>query len=334
MQEALQQLQVLGARTTALEAQLQIESARAQTAEQERSALIQTLVTTRQERGGGKVETKGISQPFTLKGGADQTHKVRTLMLARFGDQILTALTWAARQRKIVVKTCVASQRDRLVPWITVFGEGANQEERIDEIDDFVGKLYAYLVSFTTDAANRIVRNAGEGNGLEAWRRRECHPTSSMRRVSILQQVQHPPRCQRVEDLGAALEDWLSKKRQYEMFTDRNGRPCQASDDSLVAAMFRLMPSLEENVIFANEDEGLQELYDRLLANSSTKQSIQKSESKKTTRKDDPMDVDALSKGSRKRKIERKRQEEQKQRQRQVEQCRKQQLAKRLVRHR
>ena len=33
-----------------------------------------------------------------------------------------------------------------------------------------------------------------------------------------LQQVQNPPRCQRVEDLGPALEDWLSKKRHYETF--------------------------------------------------------------------------------------------------------------------
>ena len=94
-----------------------------------------------------------------------------------------------------------------------------------------------------------IARNAGEGNGLEAWRRlhSEHDPTSSMRRVAVLQQVQNPPRCHRVEDLGFSLEDWLSKKCQYEMFTDRNGRPCQASDDSLVAAMLRLMPkNLEE----------------------------------------------------------------------------------------
>ena len=72
-----------------------------ETAEQERSALIQTLVTIRQERAGGMGETKGISQPLTLKGGAEQdfgewTHKVRTFMLARFEDQILGALTWAA----------------------------------------------------------------------------------------------------------------------------------------------------------------------------------------------------------------------------------------------
>ena len=55
--------------------------------------------------------------------------------------------------------------------------------------------------------------------------------------------------------------------------------------------------------MFANEDEGFQELYDRLLACSSTKQSMQMSENK-TARKDDPMDVDALQ-----RKVEGKRQE-------------------------
>ena len=149
-------------------------------------------------------------------------------------------------------------------------------------------------------APNQIVRNAGEGNGLEACRRvhGEYDLTSSMRRVAILQQVQNPPRCQRVEDLGSALEGWLSKKRQYEMFTDRNGRPCQASDDNLVAGMFRLMPkNLEETVMFTNEDESFQELFDRLLACSSTKQSVKMSESKRHTRRDDPMDVDALSKG-------------------------------------
>ena len=82
----------------------------------------------------------------------------------------------------------------------------------------------------------------------------------------ILQQVQNPPSCQRVEDLGPALEEWLSKKRQHEMFTDRNARPCQGPDDSLVA-MFLLMSKTR-----ADPEQ-------------------------KPTRKDDPMDVDALSKG-------------------------------------
>ena len=250
-QQQQHELQVLEARMAALERQLQFESARAQKAERERSTLIQSLGAMRTDRGRAMVDTKGVGQPFTLKGIADDdfgewTHKVRTFMIGRFGDHILGALTWASsRQRKFVVKGCGPSQRNRLKPWIDVFGEGPDEEDQIDEIDDFVGKFCAYLVSFKSDVANRIVRNSGEGNGLEAWRRlhSEYDKTSSMRRVAILQQDQNPSRCQRVEDLGSALEDW-------------NGRPCQASEDSLVAAMFRLMPkSLEETVLFASEDE-------------------------------------------------------------------------------
>ena len=116
---------------------------------------------TRMDRSSAMVDTMGIGQLFTLKGTSEQdfgewTHKVRTFMLARFGDDILTALTWAARQQSIVVKTCVASQRNRMISWNTLFGDQAGEDE-IENIDDFVGKLFAYLVSFTTDAPNRIV---------------------------------------------------------------------------------------------------------------------------------------------------------------------------------
>ena len=40
--------------------------------------------------------------------------------------------------------------------------------------------------------------------------------------------------------------------------------------------------------MFTNEDDGFQELFDRLLACSSTKQSVKMSESKRQTRRDDP----------------------------------------------
>ena len=57
-----------------------------------------------------------------------------------------------------------------MISWISVFGDQAGEDD-IENIDDSVGKLHAYLVSFATDEPNRIVRNSGEGNGLEAWRR-------------------------------------------------------------------------------------------------------------------------------------------------------------------
>ena len=56
----------------ALETQLQFESARAQKAEEERSTLIQSMGALRTDCGGAMVDTKGIGQPFMLKGTADQ----------------------------------------------------------------------------------------------------------------------------------------------------------------------------------------------------------------------------------------------------------------------
>ena len=67
---------------------------------------------------------------------------MRTFTLARFGDQILGALTWASRQRKIVVKASGPSQRNRLIPWIDVFGECADEEDQIDDVDDFFSSAH------------------------------------------------------------------------------------------------------------------------------------------------------------------------------------------------
>ena len=66
VQEALNRLQAQEARIAALETQLQLEQTRTQTAELERSTLIQTLGAMRQDRGGA--DTEGIGQPFILKG--------------------------------------------------------------------------------------------------------------------------------------------------------------------------------------------------------------------------------------------------------------------------
>ena len=59
---------------------------------------------------------------------------------------------------RIVTTACGSSQRDRFVLWIDVLGIGADEDDQFDGIDDFVGKHYAYLVTFTTDASNRQER--------------------------------------------------------------------------------------------------------------------------------------------------------------------------------
>ena len=113
--------QVLTARVPAMETQLQFETARAHQAEQERSRLIEKRGSTRMDRGSAMVDTKGIGQPFTLKGTSETdfgewTHKVRT-----FRDDILTDLTWDCRQ------DLPASQRNRMMSWMSVFGDQAGR---------------------------------------------------------------------------------------------------------------------------------------------------------------------------------------------------------------
>ena len=220
-----------------------------------RSALIQSLGAMRTNRGDAMADTKTIGQPFMWKGSADPdfgewSHKVRAFMLASFGDDILSALIWAAQQRKIVVKTCVASQKKPLCNLDHCYWR-TSRRRRDREHRRFRWKALCLLGVFYNRRSKQDRSELRRRNGLEAWRRlnSEYGPTSSMKRVVILQQVQKRPRCQRVEDLGPALEEWLSKKRQYKMFTDRNGRPCQASDDNLMAAIFQLPQSPQETFV-------------------------------------------------------------------------------------
>ena len=68
-----------------METQLQYETARAHQVEQERSRLIENMGSVRIDRGDAMIDTKGIGQPFILKGYfGEWTHEVRTFMLARF----------------------------------------------------------------------------------------------------------------------------------------------------------------------------------------------------------------------------------------------------------
>eukprot|EP00972_Heterocapsa_arctica_P042751 6304687-Heterocapsa_arctica.AAC.1 len=51
------------------------------------------------------------------------------------------------------------------------------------DMNKIIANLCTYLISFTSGDANRVVRDAREGQGLEVWRRlnSEYDPTSSTR---------------------------------------------------------------------------------------------------------------------------------------------------------
>ena len=302
IQEIVQRIETQQQRIQQLENAATESAARAERAEQDRTVLLRLLQERPHGVSTGIVDTKGVGQPFKYNGKrehdfAEWTHKLRVYLVAKYGEKIIKPLQWAARQRRTVVYINDMGS-ERLMAWRDEFGDGAEEDDRIPGIEEMVSQLYTYLVSFTTADANRVVRNAGEGQGLEAWRRlsNEYDPTSSMRRVTVLGLVQNPPKCDRVENLGSALEEWLAEKRQYEEFTDKEGRPCRVSDDSLIAAMFKLMPkSLEETVMFKSEEyESFEVLFDHLTSFASTKHSLKLESYDRKMANPDDMDIGAL----------------------------------------
>ena len=228
------------------------------------------------------VDGKGVGQPFKLTGKKDQDfhewdHKTYTFVISKLGEDFAQVLKWSKQQRVTIVPRAFKNYQ---VGYEDLFGEDADELDRIENLSRKVTSLYAYLTSFTTGTANKVVRNAGDGNGLEAWRRlhSECDPKSSIRRTVVLGQVQNPPKCSSVEQLGLMLEDWLEKKKQYESFTGKDGKPCTVSEDTLIAALYRMMPaSLEEAALFGkNEDEEtFEDLFDKLSSYANTKSSLQ-----------------------------------------------------------
>ena len=131
----------------------------------------------------------------------------------------------------------------------------------------------AFPTTFTSGDAH-VFRNSGDSQGLEAWRRlhTEYAPTSSMRRVTIHGYVQNPTTCDRIEDLGFALEEWLAKKRQYEEFSNRDGSFCRVQYESLMAAMCKIMPKrVEETVMFKSDEDTFESLFYEFVPSASVK---------------------------------------------------------------
>ena len=61
-----------------------------------------------------------------------------------------------------------ASGDGRHVAHDDVFGENADEFERIPDLDRKLRHFCAYLTSFTSGDANRVVRHSGESLGLES----------------------------------------------------------------------------------------------------------------------------------------------------------------------
>ena len=73
------------------------------------------------------VDSKCVGQPFKFSGKTGQdfsewSHKFKTFVKAKYGEEIDKVLSWAVRQKKVIVKDN-SPFSDRQVAWNTKFGD-------------------------------------------------------------------------------------------------------------------------------------------------------------------------------------------------------------------
>ena len=102
---------------------------------------------------------------------------------------------------------------------IDIDGQTLHAELQSSGISDEEGntvqrQLYALLVSITEGEAATIVENAGEDNGVEAWRRltKRFDPNNACRRRAILDMILALVQV-KMQDLQNALENMKNSSR-------------------------------------------------------------------------------------------------------------------------
>jgi len=107
-------------------------------------------------------------------------------------------------------------------------------EPRYPQIKSVNAQLHVILVSLMqrNTAAFEIVKNTGQNNGLDAWRRlsRKFDPNNPQANLALLKRVLHPKQAS-LESLQAAIEQWEYDHRTYtektkETLSDSMQRMC------------------------------------------------------------------------------------------------------------
>jgi hypothetical protein len=288
---------------TQLANQLGDATTRTSQAEEERRqalALAASAATSGQNGSEGMVDGKGVGQPWKYSGKPDQdfqewTAKFLLYVKAKFGPEVKKSMDWSKKQRKEIVGMAF---NDKQVGYEQEFGATADELDRISNLDGKLSGVYVYLMTFTTDNDNKIVRNS-EDRPLEAWRKLNqlVDPASAVKRMAVYNRIAQPGKVSDVKELAKALENWLSDKNEYEKMEDEAGVPCRLSADAGLSAMFALLPkSLEDTVMFQKDAFTRWEtMFERLAAFSSSK--VSAGQARQTGGNSNAMELDALGKG-------------------------------------
>ena len=243
------------------------------------------------------INTKGLAKPEKFSGHEDGFLYWRTRMerfVASIFPEMQEVLDWCDDMDTELTDAGINEN----------FGPINPREKKIDGILDINKELHAVLQSLCEKEAFTIVRSAGKGNGLEAWRKlvKRYDPTTGGRRRAMLRSILTPAKCGRIEDLYAALETWEEHVRQYESCKKQDGSRHILDEEIKIAVLEHLCPTELEKHLQMNRTRFLDyadvrtELVTYLETRLGSKMKLSDA-SGHTSQEAVPMDVGAFVKG-------------------------------------
>ena len=184
------------------------------------------------------IDTKGLAKPEKFSGNEDGflywRTRVESFVASIFPD-MQDVLDWCDDVDVELTPTIIEDN----------FGAANPSQKTIEGISEISTELYAVLQSLCEKEAFTIVRSAGKGNGLEAWRKliKRYDPTTGGRRRAMLRSILTPNKCARIEDLYSALETWEEHVRQYESRKKQDGSRHILDEEIKIAVLEHLCPS-------------------------------------------------------------------------------------------
>ena len=241
------------------------------------------------------IDTKGLGKPHNFNGKETDKFlpwsiKTRNYVLGVF-PELRPVLEWAEERDAAIQQADIDE----------AFGHAADDLERVPDIEVLNGQLYTVLTQLTEGEPFDITRNAGEGQGFEAWRRitRRYDPSTGGRKRNLLNQILKMSRSS-LDKLSADIERWEDLVRNYERRKGASGDRLTLQDDIKCSVLEAMCPEQLEQHIQMNRH--------RLLNYAAVRQEVASYLETKTgailnrggqsRRNEDDMDTSSFQKGN------------------------------------
>eukprot|EP00438_Fugacium_kawagutii_P024647 Skav203984 [mRNA] locus=scaffold3369:57215:60998:- [translate_table: standard] len=193
------------------------------------------------------VDNRGLAKPSNYDGTADFLQwKIRLeAFVSSVHADFEKAMQWGEDEADPISEASMTAE----------FGATNPAQEEIPDLAAKDAQLYAVLQTLCEKEAFTLVRSAGKGHGLEAWRRlcKRYDPSTGGTRRALLKSVLSPNKCSKVEEPSAAVENWEDQVRQYENRRKADGTRPTLDEDIKISILEPICPTEVERHLQLNQ---------------------------------------------------------------------------------